>query len=450
MSCCNNYNAMGGCGCGNTVQYAPSACNPNFPTTCTALGQGVIQRVVGEDSGSCKYTVPTFNSNSLLSYNASTGLVNWADGSASNPIFLGSGNQVSSSTVGAIQGTTPTGQLVEFNPSTSTETQFPIVSPSGTTTSWGTIENLIPSQGIVYKNASNVVVQAPLGTAGQVLTMVGGVPQFGNISSSQYIDAQSISTDYATSTSLTVNYGSLVLNSLSTGVAPIVKNGSGTPFTLNTNTTGIGNMDASYNTTGYYYVYAIYNPTTSTLNVIGSSSYTLPSTTYLDGYTYYRLIGMFYMTSSNVVASGFFQNGRYVYLGQSNYIPVVTTSTSSVQYLGGPITFAPYQVVSSAVFSIYNAGPSASGAVVNAVIASTQAYGTAGTITTHTANHGVSLSSEFYGSGAFCGIGMVNTALYSDFSCAIPIASSAYYNVNLPGYAVASTLYIKAYTLSIF
>ena len=450
MACGCDNNGWGGCGCGNTVQYAPSACNSNFPTTCTALGQGVIQRVVGEDSGSCKYTIPTFNSNSLLSYNASTGLVNWADGSASNPIFLGSGNQVSSSTVGAIQGTTPTGQLVEFNPSTSAETQFPIVSPSGVTTTWGTIENIIPSQGIVYKNASNVVVQAPLGTAGQVLTMVGGVPQFGNISSSQYIDAQSISTDYATSTSLTVNYGSLVLNSLSTGVAPIVKNGSGTPFTLNTNTTGIGNMDASYNTAGYYYVYAIYNPTTSTLNVIGSSSYTLPSTTYLDGYTYYRLIGMFYMTSSNVVASGFFQNGRYVYLGQSNYIPVVTTSTSSVQYLGGPITFAPYQVVSSAVFSIYNAGPSASGAVVNAVIASTQAYGTAGTITTHTANHGVSLSSEFYGSGAFCGIGMVNTALYSDFSCAIPIASSAYYNVNLPGYAVASTLYIKAYTLSIF
>ena len=450
MACGCDNNGWGGCGCGNTVQYAPSVCNSNFPTTCTALGQGVIQRVVGEDSGSCKYTIPTFNSNSLLSYNASTGLVNWADGSASNPIFLGSGNQVSSSTVGAIQGTTPTGQLVEFNPSTSTETQFPIVSPSGVTTTWGTIENIIPSQGIVYKNASNVVVQAPLGTAGQVLTMVGGVPQFGNISSSQYIDAQSISTDYATSTSLTVNYGSLVLNSLSTGVAPIVKNGSGTPFTLNTNTTGIGNMDASYNTAGYYYVYAIYNPTTSTLNVIGSSSYTLPSTTYLDGYTYYRLIGMFYMTSSNVVASGFFQNGRYVYLGQSNYIPVVTTSTSSVQYLGGPITFAPYQVVSSAVFSIYNAGPSASGAVVNAVIASTQAYGTAGTITTHTANHGVSLSSEFYGSGAFCGIGMVNTALYSDFSCAIPIASSAYYNVNLPGYAVASTLYIKAYTLSIF
>ena len=226
MACGCDNNGWGGCGCGNTVQYAPSACNPNFPTTCTALGQGVIQRVVGEDSGSCKYTVPTLLSNSLLSYNASTGLVNWADGSALKPIFLGgnngaiypaqniivgnsytivsvgttnfmsigasantvgilftatgigsgdgtvsiyASNQVSSSTVGAIQGTTPTGQLVKFNPSTSTETQFPIVSPSGSTTTWGTIENLIPSQGLVYRNNTGTVAQLS-SAAGNIVT----------------------------------------------------------------------------------------------------------------------------------------------------------------------------------------------------------------------------------------------------------------------------------------
>ena len=179
MACGCDNNGWGGCGCGNTVQYAPSACNPNFPTTCTALGQGVIQRVVGEDSASCKYTVPPFYSNSLLSYNASTGLVNWADGSASNPIFLASGNQVSSSTVGAIQGTTPTptGQLVAFKPTTSAETQFPIVSPSSSTTTWGTIEGIIPNQGIVYKTgstsdgslAANTVYQLT-GTSGQYVS----------------------------------------------------------------------------------------------------------------------------------------------------------------------------------------------------------------------------------------------------------------------------------------
>jgi microcystin-dependent protein len=129
---------------------------------------------VGEDSASCKYTVPTFNSNSLLSYNASTGLVNWADGSASNPIFLGNGNQASSSTVGAIQGTTPTGQLVEFNPSTSTETQFPIVSPSGVTTAWGTIENIVPSQGLVYRPS----VSGTLGSVAQLTGSSGQVVSF--------------------------------------------------------------------------------------------------------------------------------------------------------------------------------------------------------------------------------------------------------------------------------
>jgi len=229
MACgCNNTGSgyYGGCNCNNTVQYAPSACNPNFPTTCTALGTGVIQRIVGEDYSSCKYTVPTILSNSILTYNQSTGVVNWGDGSSSNPIFLGgsngaiypaqniiagnsytivfvgttswtsigassntvgvtftatgvgsgtgtasivSSNQVSSTTVGAIQGTTPTGQLVAFKPSTSSETQFPVVSPSGTTTSWGTIENIVPNTGLVYRNNTGTVAQLS-SSAGNIVT----------------------------------------------------------------------------------------------------------------------------------------------------------------------------------------------------------------------------------------------------------------------------------------
>lgn len=89
MSCrCNNNGWGGGCGCQGTVQFAPPPCNPNFPTTCSPLGIGNIQRVVGEDSSSCKYTVPTFSAKSLLSYNSDTGLINWADGSSGNPISL--------------------------------------------------------------------------------------------------------------------------------------------------------------------------------------------------------------------------------------------------------------------------------------------------------------------------------------------------------------------------
>ena len=175
MSCGCNNNGWAGCGCQGTVQYAPPACNPNFPTTCTSLGAGTIVRVVGEDSSSCKYTVPTLASNSILFYNSSTAILSWADGSVGTPIFLGNGSgQATASSSVQLQATTPTGQLVTFKPTTSTKTQFPIVSPSGTTTNWGTVESILPNQGIVYKTgatsdgplAANTVYQLT-GTSGQ-------------------------------------------------------------------------------------------------------------------------------------------------------------------------------------------------------------------------------------------------------------------------------------------
>jgi hypothetical protein len=182
--------------------------------------------VVGEDSASCKYTVKTPSSNSLLTYNAGTASVAWNDGSLTNPIFLGSNygsnitagnfvigatysiylvgstdftligastntvgvifkatgigsgsgvatqtstNQAQQATVGAIQGTTPTGQLVAFVPSTSSEAQFPVIAPNGTTTSWGTIENLVPNTGLVYRNNTGTVAQLS-SAAGNIVT----------------------------------------------------------------------------------------------------------------------------------------------------------------------------------------------------------------------------------------------------------------------------------------
>jgi len=169
MSCYNGCD----CGCNNTVQFAPPACNPNFPTTCYPLGEGTIQRIVGEDSSSCKYTVPALASNSILFYNSSTALVNWADGSSAAPIFLGNGSGQSTASASCqIQATTPTGQLVIFKPNTSTKTQFPIVSPSGTTTNWGTIDNIVPSQGIVYKNSFGTVAELT-GTSSQIVSFDG-------------------------------------------------------------------------------------------------------------------------------------------------------------------------------------------------------------------------------------------------------------------------------------
>ena len=476
MACgCNNSgngygNGWGGCGCNNTVQYAPSACNPNFPTTCTALGQGVIQRVVGEDSAYCKYTVPTLASNSLLTYTASTGLVNWNDGTSANPIFIGSGNQVSSTTVGAIQGTTPTGQLVEFQPSTSAETQFPIVSPSGTTTSWGTIENIVPNAGVVYRPGSSTgatgnVAQA-YGTTGQVLTWTSAnTAQFQNaVAPSAFIDAQAISLNSLngnSTTQISVSFAGMVFNSFTSGVSP-VQNSLGLtqgPFTLNIyGTAGVGGLDAgtpAANT--YYYVYAIYNPTQATVNVVASTNYSSPSPNIINigtgtnNYSYYRLIGMFYTNSSTTagISSGYNQQGRNVYLGQSNYVSIVTTNTTGL-YFGGLVTFAPYQVVNEATFNVYNSGAVA--AQIDIAISSTQAFGTPGTTTTSTSNHGVVFSgTEIYGAGYMSTLTPNSVTGYINFQSFVPRSNSIYYNINLDSaHTQLTTLSIAGYKLSIF
>ena len=196
MSCGNNNGYSGGCGCGGTVQYAPSACNPNFPTYCQSLGAGTIQRVVGEDSAYCKYTVPTLSSNSILFYNASTGLVKWSDSSVANPIFLGSSSSAQvTSPSGQIQALTPTGQLVGFIPATSTETQFPVVSPSGTTTTWGTVESILPNQGIVYKTGPTIDGSLAANTVYQLTGLSG-----------QYVSFDASGNPIASTPSITQSY----------------------------------------------------------------------------------------------------------------------------------------------------------------------------------------------------------------------------------------------------
>ena len=222
MSCGNYNNGWGGgCGC-NTVQYAPSACNPNFPTYCQSLGAGTIQRVVGEDSAYCKYTVPTLSSNSILFYNASTGLVKWGDSSTANPVYLGSASSAQATTAsGQIQAITPTGQLSGFVPSTSTEAQFPVVSPSGTTTNWGTVESIIPNQGLVYKTGSTADGSLAANTVYQ-LTGTSG----------QYVSFDSLGNPYATTPSLSLSYISKSGNYTATAGEAIAANTSSGGWTL--------------------------------------------------------------------------------------------------------------------------------------------------------------------------------------------------------------------------
>jgi microcystin-dependent protein len=108
-----------------------------------------------------------------LFYNASTAILSWADGSVGTPIFLGNGSSQATASSGVqLQSTTPTGQLVTFKPAISAKTQFPIVTPSGTTTNWGTIDDIVPSNGIVYKTAT----VPPSGLTSSTVYQLAGTP----------------------------------------------------------------------------------------------------------------------------------------------------------------------------------------------------------------------------------------------------------------------------------
>jgi len=415
---------MGGCGCGGTVQYAPPACNPNFPTTCSALGQGSIVRVVGEDSASCKYTVPTLASNSLLFYNASTALTSWADGTDANPIKIATPDtQSTAESVKAIQGTLTSGQLVKFSPaSTPTKATFPYIAASDATktASWGTIDSIIPNNGVVYK-ASGTVSEAPLGTEGQVLTMTGGVPAFSSLPTNAFIDARSVNIFYAGSTSLNVAFGQLVVNNAA-GNSISVKN-SGT-YTLNLSTNSLPNgLDTgSLAASTYYYVFAIYNSTTSSVSTLASLNPTAP--TLPTGYTYFRLIGLFRTNSSSQIDPLYNQNGRAVNLGQTANVVVLSKSypDSTNKYWSGSITYAPYAYVDKAFFRFSLVG--AATQIANVVI-SNIAAGSTGASYQNLVN-----TSEVY--GAFIvtpyTTGGVNST-YSTTTCVIPNNSNSFYNI---------------------
>ena len=442
MSC--NSNNGWGCGCQGTVQYAPSACNPNFPTTCTALGTGTIQRVVGEDSSYCKYTVPTLASNSLLFYNASTGLINWANGTTANPIFLSPSttSQTSGNLLGLSALSGNDGQVVEVMPTFPvSKATFPIVPVAGSTINWGTIDDIVPNQGVVYKNASNVVAQAPLGTDGQILTMVGGVPAFADSPDpAAFIDARSVNISAAGTTGLNVTFGQLVATN-NAGESVVVNNA--TVYTLNLASNGLPNsLDVSVlNASTYYYVFAIYNATTSAVATLASLSATSP--TLPIGYTYFRLIGMFRTNSASQIDPFYNQNGRIVHFGQTANI-VVTTQTANPtnKYWSGAITFAPYQYVDKAYFrfSLSNAGLNTEANIIISNFLGT----TGGT------QPSIPTTSEIYSA---MGVSAINSAgvVYVTGHSVIPNSSVCNYNIYLNAVLVAPdtfTLQISGYELS--
>jgi len=449
----------GGCGCGNTVQYAPPACNPNFPTYCTSLGQGNIVRLVGEDSAFCKYTVPTFvatatntKAQSILTYN-NVGNVSWGDGSSSNPIYIAppdntaTGQAYQSPVYGttgvSLQATTATGQLVELTPASSllSKAQFPVVAPSGSTTTWGTIDNIIPNDGVVYRS-SGTVAEASLGSTGQVLTMSGGVPVFQTPPTNAFIDARSVNISYASVTSLNVTFSQLVL---SNGTNQIAVSNSST-YTLNLSNYGLANTldTGSLTNNAYYYVFAIYNSTTSTLATLASLSPTAP--TLPTGYSYFRLIGLFRTNNSSQVDALYNQNGRAVNLGQTANVVVSSQSTQATnKYWSGSISYAPYQYVDKAFFRFSLVGTSTS-QTANVIISNVAAGSTGGT------QPALATTNEIYGAFIVApAYGTSTNSVYGSTTCVVPNNSTSYFNIYttaILGTGDSFALQISGYELS--
>jgi len=495
MSC--NNNGWGGCGCGNTVQFAPPACNPNFPTTCTALGQGTIQRVVGEDSSYCKYTVPTFSAtssnskgSSILTYSANnTGIVTWGDGSAAGTIYIANPDgtatgQVSSLTAGAIQATTGTGQLVALEPSSSTPVtytspaQFPIY--NGSIVKYGTLETVIPAQGLIYKSGSssspaNTIETLSTTTANQIVSFntVTGDPIIVSASSlfgtsTSFIDVQKINIVPAAisgTTNLTVNFGQIVLQTTPNGSGQfntfVYTNNSA--INLNISATGAFGLDqGSVAINTYYYVYAIYNPTTLTIATLCSiqpfSPAQLPT-----GYTYYRQIGLFRTngTGTGQIDPAYNQNGREVNLGASanqNVFSFTSTGSSPTN---------TYNYFSGQFSSSYASGVNRAYLRVNGrryVNQSTQpnVYNAAQVSITNTqvGTNGVTISpipttTEIYGSNVWVDIGASTTSFGSVIiPTFVPTNNNSFYSVTFDYPLTTSgdfiSINIKGYDLSIF
>jgi hypothetical protein len=475
MACgCNNSgngygNGWGGCGCNNTVQYAPSACNPNFPTTCTALGTGVIQRVVGEDSSYCKYTVPTFVStasnskaSSILSYN-NVGNISWVDGSASTPIYIanpdntGTGQAYQSPLYGttgiSLQATTATGQLVELAPNStySSKVQIPVVAPSGSTTTWGTIDNIIQTQGLVYKTGNsstpaNTVQTLSTTTANQVVSFntTTGDPVIVPASSffsqaSGFLDNQQIVITPAVSsgsTNLAVNFGQIVLQTTpnpGNGLfnTYVYTNTSALNINLN-GSNGAGGLDTgSIAASTYYYVYAIYNITTNTIAAMCSlNAYTPALMPTSAGYTYYKMIGLFRTNSSSQIDSLYNQNGRIVTLGPSanqSLFSYTSTGSNTTVYWSGQLSASYPSGVDLAYLRINGRRNTTTAGVYNTwnVIITNSAVGTTGATST-----AVPLTNAVYGAGILNDIGSSTTSIGSIIvNTYVPTTGNSYYSI---------------------
>jgi len=143
-------------------------------------------------------------------------------------------------------------------------------------------------------------------------------------------DGRNILVSDLTNTTAAATYDQFVVKASLTGKAYLLSSGN---ITFNGATTGAGGMDTgALPTSGFVYLYVIYNPTTSIASVIGTtlSSNTIYSSSHMPaGYTANALIGVL-LTDGSAHLLGTQQYGREVFLGSAVSIFTNATNVSAL------------------------------------------------------------------------------------------------------------------------
>lgn len=243
----------------------------------------------------------------------------WANGSSTGQICLPSLQIQSSGTVDSVVAQTSAGCLRAFQPLQGGD-EPAVQTLYGTNTGdiyWAADTSGLPNTcGLFYRDCDTSDIATLTGTEGQVVTFnADGTPiasDGSGLITAASRDGGNLQVVANNSNVLLVNVDYLILRDASNNLFQL-KNVS---ETINRTISGAGGIDTGVVTANtFYYLYIIYNPTTTSVDglmSLNSSAPSLPA-----GYTYYRKVGaQTTNASSQWVADGTaWQNGTTVYLG---------------------------------------------------------------------------------------------------------------------------------------
>lgn len=398
-------------------------CETPLPVTCEPLEQSpTIQRLVGEDSASCKVTLINPVVAGLL-YLDGDGAIGWRTGAADSPINL-TLLQDSGAAFTSLAVIEPDGDLAFSKPTYVATEKWHIIAQSNSV-SWVEEKNIFGSgSGILRKDFLSPFGFSWLtGNAGQLAT----VDSFGNvvfqdaavvIPANAYPDRVGY-TAYRTGTkTIDINFQNFIVLDSSGANALGVVNTSVKTLTLTTN--GANGLDTgSLASASGYYVFVIYNPTSGTIAVLASLSATAP--TMPAGYTYKRRVGYFRTeVSAADIPAGYNQGGNIVRFGNTGEVTIYTkTGGATSGFASGAISsYISTDYADEALFRAGQRGPANSGEL-NVFIAEAAGSNLAATINTY-GGMGVTAS-------------QANKSYATVFSAQMPIGITSYYNVFYSG-----------------